>query len=90
MRLGLGIDAGGTYTDTVLYDFERQLILGKGKALTTKDDYTVGITASLDQIQIDTPEKVDLVGLSTTLATNALVEGKGARAGILLIGYDPE
>ena len=90
MRLGLGIDAGGTYTDTVLYDFERQQVLGKGKALTTKDDYTVGITASLDQIQIDTPEKVDLVGLSTTLATNALVEGKGARAGILLIGYDPE
>ncbi|NLA57502.1 MAG: hydantoinase/oxoprolinase family protein [Firmicutes bacterium] len=90
MRLGLGIDAGGTYTDTVLYDFERQLVLGKGKALTTKDDYAVGIAASLDQIRIDAPEKVDLVGLSTTLATNALVEGKGARAGILLIGYDRE
>ena len=90
MRLGLGIDAGGTYTDTVLYDFEQNLVLGKGKSLTTRDDYTVGIAASLDQIQIDTPERVDLVGLSTTLATNALVEGKGARAGILLIGYDPE
>ena len=37
----------------------------------------MGIAASLDQTQIDTPERVDLVGLSTTLATNALVEGKG-------------
>ncbi|HHV94552.1 MAG TPA: hydantoinase/oxoprolinase family protein [Firmicutes bacterium] len=90
MRLGLGIDAGGTYTDTVLYDFQRQQVLGKGKALTTKDDYAVGIAASLDQIEIHSPEKVDLVGLSTTLATNALVEGKGAKTGILLIGYDPE
>jgi N-methylhydantoinase A/oxoprolinase/acetone carboxylase beta subunit len=90
MRLGLGIDAGGTYTDTVLYDFQRKLVLGKGKALTTKDDYTIGITASLAQIDIDEPETIDLVGLSTTLATNALVEGKGARAGLLLIGYDEE
>ncbi len=90
MRLGLGIDAGGTYTDTVLYDFEQESVLGKGKALTTKDDYTKGIAASLAQIEIDKPEAIELVGLSTTLATNALVEGKGARAGLLLIGYDLE
>ena len=32
MRLGLGIDAGGTYTDTVLYDFEQNLVLGKGNS----------------------------------------------------------
>ncbi len=90
MRLGLGIDAGGTYTDTVLYDFSQKLVLGKGKALTTKDDYAVGIAASLAQIAVDAPETVDLVVLSTTLATNALVAGKGARAGLLLIGYDRE
>lgn len=90
MRLGLGIDAGGTYTDTVLYDFEQKSVLGKGKALTTKDDYTKGIAASLAQIEINEPEAIELVGLSTTLATNALVEGKGARAGLLLIGYDKE
>ena len=90
MQLGLGIDAGGTYTDTVLYDFQQRLVVGKGKALTTKDDYTVGITNSLEQILIADPQAIDLVGLSTTLATNALVEGKGARAGLLLIGYDLE
>lgn len=90
MRFGLGIDAGGTYTDTVLFDFHRETVVSKGKALTTKDDYARGIAASLDQIRLEQPDAIELVGLSTTLATNALVEGKGARAGLLLIGYDPE
>jgi N-methylhydantoinase A/oxoprolinase/acetone carboxylase beta subunit len=90
MRLGLGIDAGGTYTDTVLYDFGQKVVLGKGKALTTKDNYAIGIEASLAQIDIANPHAIEFVGLSTTLATNALVEGRGARAGLLLIGYDVE
>lgn len=88
MKLGLGIDAGGTHTDTVLFDFTSKSVLSKGKALTTRDDYTKGITDSLNQLIIDEPQLIDIVGLSTTLATNALVEGKGARAGLLLIGYD--
>ena len=72
------------------YMISQRLVVGKGKALTTKDDYAVGITNSLEQILIADPQAIDLVGLSTTLATNALVEGKGARAGLLLIGYDLE
>ncbi|NMB25827.1 MAG: hydantoinase/oxoprolinase family protein [Firmicutes bacterium] len=90
MRLGLGIDAGGTYTDTVLFDFISKSVLSKGKALTTRDDYTKGINNSLSQLTIEDPQLVDIVGLSTTLATNSLVEGKGARAGLVLIGYDPD
>jgi N-methylhydantoinase A/oxoprolinase/acetone carboxylase beta subunit len=35
------------------------------------------------------PTEVDLVALSTTLATNAIVEGQGSPVCLLLIGYDP-
>ena len=38
MRLGIGIDTGGTYTDAVIYDFESGSIVGTAKALTTKEE----------------------------------------------------
>jgi len=90
--LGLGIDAGGTYTDAVLYDFDREGPLFSSKAPTTHDDYASGIRESLDRLFEKAPEQVPvnigLVSLSTTLATNAIVEGKGGRVGLILIGYD--
>ncbi len=36
------------------------------------------------------PAQIELVGLSTTLATNAIVEGHGGRVCLLLLGYDPD
>jgi N-methylhydantoinase A/oxoprolinase/acetone carboxylase beta subunit len=90
--IGLGIDAGGTYTDTVIYDFSEERVIASAKALTTHDDYSVGIAASLREllalVGADIPSKVGLVSLSTTVATNAIVEGKGGSVGIILIGYD--
>jgi N-methylhydantoinase A/oxoprolinase/acetone carboxylase beta subunit len=92
-RLGLGIDAGGTYTDVVVYDFAAGAVLAKGKALTTKWDYTVGISEALAAIDREWLAKVDLISLSTTLATNAIVEGHGQSVGLLLMPpygiYDP-
>ncbi|MBQ9358285.1 MAG: DUF1638 domain-containing protein, partial [Abditibacteriota bacterium] len=44
---GLGIDAGGTYTDAVIYDFENREVLAKAKALTTYDDLLIGINNAL-------------------------------------------
>jgi N-methylhydantoinase A/oxoprolinase/acetone carboxylase beta subunit len=85
VRLGLGIDAGGTYTDTVIYDFDVSKVLQKAKALTTKYDYTIGIDAALDHLDAGMLAKVDLVCISTTLATNAIVEGKGQNVGLLLM-----
>jgi N-methylhydantoinase A/oxoprolinase/acetone carboxylase beta subunit len=89
---GLGIDAGGTYTDAVLYDFSDDQVIAWAKAVTTHDNYTIGIEHSLEklfgQVSGNVVEKIGLVSLSTTLATNAIVEGKGGRAGIILIGYD--
>lgn len=89
MHIGLGIDTGGTYTDGVLYRFGDRQILQTAKALTRKGDLTVGISQVLDQMDPHQLGQVDLVALSTTLATNACVENKGGQARLILIGCDP-
>lgn len=88
MPLGLGIDAGGTYTDAVILDFDTQQVLAKGKALTTRDELSVGIANVTAQLPGHLLQQVQLVALSTTLATNAIVEGKGSKVGALLLGFD--
>lgn len=85
VRLGLGIDAGGTYTDAVIYDFRGGKVLSKAKALTTKWDFTIGIGQALDGLSDGHLARVDLVSLSTTLATNAIVEGQGQKVGLLVL-----
>ena len=85
VKLGLGIDAGGTYTDTVIYDFADHAVLQKAKALTTKWDYAVGIEEALDQLDAGYLRNVDLVALSTTLATNAIAQGRGQTVGLLIM-----
>ena len=89
MSVLLGIDTGGTYTDAVLLDDERGVI-GAAKALTTKHDLSEGIQNAMKAALPDPPPQIRLVSLSSTLATNAIVEGKGSPICLLLIGYDPE
>lgn len=86
--LGLGIDTGGTYTDAVLYDFDVRQVLASAKALTTRHDLTVGINEVLEGLPPELLRCVGRCSLSTTLATNACVEGKDARAALILLGYD--
>jgi N-methylhydantoinase A/oxoprolinase/acetone carboxylase beta subunit len=88
MKLGLGIDTGGTYTDSVIYDFETRKILSKAKALTTKENLTIGIIQSLQNLSQENLKDIQLVSLSTTLATNACVEGNSSKGKLVLIGYD--
>ncbi|NTW72339.1 MAG: hydantoinase/oxoprolinase family protein, partial [Eubacteriaceae bacterium] len=90
MRIGIGIDTGGTYTDAVLYDFDTKSILYSAKALTTKEDLSVGIGIALDGLPADTLKKAEIVSLSTTLATNACVEEKGGRGKLVFIGGDED
>jgi len=85
IRTGLGIDAGGTYTDAVVYDLENQATLSKAKALTTKWDFTIGIGNALAKLDQDRLATVELVALSTTLATNAIVENEGQTVAMLLM-----
>lgn len=88
MSLRLGIDTGGTYTDAVLVDSTSQAVLEKSKSLTTRHNLIEGIASSISKTLKDrSPEDVCLVCLSTTLATNSIVEGHGARAALVLMGY---
>lgn len=85
VKTGLGIDAGGTYTDAVIYDLETRKTLCKGKSLTTKWDFTIGIGKALKKLDPDKLADVELVALSTTLATNAIVENQGQKVGMILM-----
>jgi N-methylhydantoinase A/oxoprolinase/acetone carboxylase beta subunit len=91
-KYNIGIDTGGTYTDAVIVDMRDRKIVASAKALTTRGDLSIGVTEALDQILSQAGEgferdEVSLVSLSTTLATNALVEGRGSSIAALLIGF---
>lgn len=78
MHLVLGIDTGGTFTDGVLLDSETREIRTKAKAFTTREDLSLGIRQCINNMTGLDPKQIKLV-LSTTLATNAIVEGRGCR-----------
>src|SRR5438874_1440383 len=85
MRARLGVDIGGTFTDLVVID-EATGTARVGKVLTTtKDpahDVEEGIHALLDEAGVR-PDEVRAVVHGTTLATNALIERKGANTALL-------
>lgn len=89
MSLKLGIDTGGTYTDAIIFS-EQTGVCATAKALTTRHDLALGVrtamTRVLNEIEDRQNSSLDLVAVSTTLATNAIVEGEGARTCLILIG----
>ena len=89
MALLLGVDTGGTYTDAVLIEDEKDVI-ASAKSLTTREDLAIGIGRAIEAVlaesQVNTSE-IGMASLSTTLATNALVEGQGERVGLVYIGF---
>lgn len=91
--LFLGIDTGGTYTDAVLWSDApagRGTVVAKAKSLTTRHDLAVGIAGAVDAVLAEAavpPQAVKLASMSTTLATNALVEGQGGRVALVMIGF---
>lgn len=89
MAYQLGLDTGGTYTDAVLLDAD-QRIVASAKSLTTHHNLIEGLRGAVSQVLTESFQPVSLVSLSTTLATNALVEGRGRPVCLLLIGYRPE
>lgn len=88
MPLALGLDTGGTYTDAVILETDTTQVLAKAKAPTTHEELAIGMAQALQRLPEPLLAQVQLVALSTTLATNASVEGKGGPVGVLLIGYD--
>lgn len=87
----IGIDTGGTYTDAVLICPETGRVECAVKVPTAPHDPALSIRQGLAAIlarSAGAAEKVQLVSVSTTLATNALVEGTGADVGLFIIGFD--
>ena len=91
MTLVIGLDTGGTYTDAALLDTATGTVRATGKSLTTRDDLSIGVGGAIRRVLEDfdgSAADIGLVSLSTTLATNAVVEGVGGRVGLLMIGFD--
>src|SRR5271167_1994630 len=90
--LWLGLDTGGTYTDAVLLADGRRVI-ASAKSLTTPWNLAIGIAKAIRAVLDLLPEglsreDVMLVSMSTTLATNAVVENRFSPVCSLLIGFD--
>src|SRR5258705_8976741 len=76
--LWLGLDTGGTYTDAVILKGGREII-ATAKSLTTKHDLSIGLAGAIKAVISKlpsslSPSEIDLVSVSTTLATDAVVE----------------
>jgi N-methylhydantoinase A/oxoprolinase/acetone carboxylase beta subunit len=86
----IGIDTGGTYTDAVLIDSTSGQVLETAKEPTTHHCLSIGTGNALRSLFTKAsikPEQVASVAVSSTLATNSVVENKGARVALLVIGY---
>jgi len=82
----LGVDVGGTFTDLLLYDDRRQLSY-RAKTPSTPEDQSIGVVEGIRQICEQAaiePGAIELVLHGTTVATNAVLEGRGARVGLLV------
>jgi len=86
MAYSLGIDAGGTYTDSILIRNSDGKVIGSNKALTTYPNPLEGITNSVDGLDQEKLKLVTLVSVSTTLATNTILEKTGYPVGLILVG----
>ncbi|MBN2141045.1 MAG: hydantoinase/oxoprolinase family protein [Desulfovibrionaceae bacterium] len=88
---GLGIDTGGTFTDAVAVDPASGRVLAKAKQPTTHHDLSLGMSRAVGDVLASAgldPARAELVAVSSTLATNSVVEGRGSRVGLFLIGHN--
>lgn len=86
MKYSLGIDAGGTYTDAVIIRDSDREVIDSNKALTTYPDLLEGIENAINGLDSKYLPQVKMVSVSTTLATNAILEKTGYPVALILIG----
>ncbi len=88
----IGIDTGGTYTDAAVIAADDHRVVSSAKALTTRGDLAIGVAeamgGALQGLDAAGQAAISLVSVSTTLATNAVVEGHGGLVCVILIGFD--
>lgn len=92
MKVRIGIDVGGTFTDAVAIDNDTFQLIGYVKTPTThraKEGVAAGIIEVLHKIMEEyhiSPDDVSFIAHGTTQATNALLEGDVAKVGIITLG----
>jgi N-methylhydantoinase A len=96
MKVRIGIDVGGTFTDVVVIDNDTHELVGQLKLPTThaaREGVALGIVTALEraleQFALQ-PDDVAFIAHSTTQATNALLEGDVAEVGVLGLGQGVE
>ena len=91
----IGVDTGGTFTDAAIIEASGHRVVARAKAITTKGDLAIGVGEAITLAVAQLPQglhaqDIGLVSVSTTLATNAVVEGHGSAVGVVLIGFDAQ
>jgi N-methylhydantoinase A/oxoprolinase/acetone carboxylase beta subunit len=94
MLFAIGVDTGGTHTDAVLVEWGKPDIFyvrKTAKAFTTRNDLSIGIRNSIRKLNLSKKEmaQISKAVFSTTLATNAIVEGVNNKVGLISIGEKP-
>jgi N-methylhydantoinase A len=88
-RYRIGVDVGGTHTDLVLYDVTTGAVLVE-KVASTPSNPAAGVLngiANFIRAGID-PAEIDFIAHGTTITTNALLEMRGAKVGLIITkGY---
>jgi len=79
--LWVGVDIGGTFTDVVVYDEAGGAVVA-GKGPSTPEDPSAGVLAALGALGIEL-KQVSRFRHGSTMATNTVLERKGARLGVL-------
>ena len=85
MRYRLGVDVGGTFTDLLLFDYETGAFW-RHKTPSTPHDSSEGVLNGVHVITSEAgvdPVEIDYFLHGTTVATNAMLQGKGARVGLI-------
>jgi len=85
MTYRLGVDVGGTFTDVLLVDSDSGATW-RAKTASTPDDQSTGVLHGIDLVcaKADADRsRIDSVLHGTTVATNAILEGKGAKVGLV-------
>ena len=85
MTYRLGVDVGGTFTDILLIDEDTGATF-RAKTSSTPEDQSIGVLRGIDQACAAAGIERTSVGdvfHGTTVATNAILEGKGARVGLV-------
>ena len=81
----IGIDTGGTFTDLIAFDVESR-DLRTVKVASTPEDPSAAVMTALDELLVTgiRAEDIGMLVHGTTVATNAILQSRGVRAGLLI------